>query len=198
MSTALVAVARADEVAAPAQADHPIASAVKLIAGGAIALAAHESGHLVFDTLFDAQPAITHVSYGPFPFFAISHRQGLSPRREFTIDAAGFWVQEGTNEWLLSRRPSLRHERAAIAKGVFAFNVLLSVGYAATAFARTGPSERDTRGVAASVGVPEPVVGLVLLAPAVLDVYRYYRPEKAWARWMSRVLKVGTVVAIAK
>ena len=43
------------------------------------------------------------------------------------------------NEWLLGRRPNLRHERAPFAKGVFTFNVLASAAYSGAAFARTGP-----------------------------------------------------------
>ena len=55
------------------------------------------------------------------------------------ISSAGFWVQHGTNEWLLTRRPNLRRERAPFAKGVLAFNVLASMAYAGAALARTGP-----------------------------------------------------------
>jgi hypothetical protein len=49
--------------------------------------------------------------------FPISHRSDLSPRREFTISSAGFWIQEATDEWMLTRRPSLRDEHAWGAKG---------------------------------------------------------------------------------
>ena len=81
---------------------------------------------------------------------------------------------------------------------MLAFNVLASVGYAAAAFAEAGPFERDTRGMAASIDVPEPAIGLVVLAPAVLDAWRYYHPNARWAVWMSRIAKVGSVVLIAK
>src|SRR5262249_18229360 len=78
-----------------------VAELARFLAGGAVALGAHETGHLAFDVFFDADPRVTHIQFGPFPFFAVTHRGDLSPRREFTISSAGFWVQEGTNEWLL-------------------------------------------------------------------------------------------------
>ena len=132
---------------------------VKFLAGGALGLVIHESGHLVFDAVFDASPTIEGVRFGPFPFFAITHRGDLSPRREFAISSAGFWMQELSSEWLLTRQPALRDARAPVAKGVLAFNVLNSVGYACVAFARAGPFERDTRGMAESIGADERAIG---------------------------------------
>src|SRR5437899_1036080 len=123
-----------------------VADVATFLAGGVLALGMHEGGHLVFDVAFDASPTITHVQFGPFPFFAISHRGDLSPRREFTVSSAGFWVQEATNEWLLTKRPLLRREHAPLAKGVFAFNVLTSIVYGAVACVKAGPAQRDTRG----------------------------------------------------
>ncbi len=135
---------------------------------------------------------------GRTPFFAITHDPGLSPRREFVIDSAGFWVQEATNEVILSRRPNLRREHAPFVKGVFAFNVGASIAYAGAAFARTGPIERDTRGMADALGWKEPYVGLLILVPAVLDAVRFYHPDAKWAAWGSRAAKVGGVVLIAR
>ena len=92
--------------------EHPVTSAAKFLAGGAVGLAAHETGHLIFDGIFSANPGIKKVDFHGFPFFAITHDAGLTPRKEFIIDSAGFWVQEATNEILLSRRgarPSQRH-----------------------------------------------------------------------------------------
>ena len=182
--------ARADE--------HPVRDTVEFLAGSAIGLGMHEGGHLLFDAVFDARPRIAGVHFGPIPFFAITHRNDLSPRREFTISSAGFWVQEVSNEWLLTRRPALRQEHAPLAKGLFAFNVLNSVGYAFVAFARAGPLERDTRGIAASIGIDERAVGALVLAPALLDAYRYFRPDTRWAKWGSRSAKVGSVLLVLK
>jgi hypothetical protein len=199
MFSATQAVAQSTTPSVPAQPDgNVLLDSVKFLAGGALGLTMHEGAHLVFDAAFDAHPHVERVHFGPFPFFAISHRSDLSPRREFTISSAGIWAQEATNEWLLTRRPQLRHEHAWLTKGVLGFNVLTSVGYAMVAFAKAGPVERDTRGMADSIGVDERAIGLIVLAPAVLDAYRYFRPESRWAAWVSRGVKAGSVVLVIK
>lgn len=171
---------------------------MKFLAGGALALAAHEGGHLLFDGVFGANPGLKRVSFHGIPFFAITHDAGLPPRQEFVIDSAGFWVQEATNEVILTRRPHLRRERAPLLKGMVAFNVLASVAYAGAAFARTGPSERDTRGMAAALRWKEPEIGVLILVPAILDAIRYFDPDARWAAWISRAVKVGGVVLILR
>lgn len=179
--------------------EHRTASGLgKFLAGAAVGLAAHEGGHLLFDGIFDANPGLKKVSFHGIPFFAITHDSGLSPRREFVIDSAGFWVQEATNELILTRRPNLRHERAPFLKGLVAFNVGASIAYAGAAFARTGPVERDTRGMADSLRWKEPWVGVLILIPAVLDLIRFYHPDQKWAAWGSRAAKVGGVVLIVR
>ncbi len=169
----------------------------KFFAGAALGLGLHESGHLVLDAAFGASPGVRKVSAGFIPFLAITHEQ-VSPVREFAISSAGFWVQHATSEMLLSRRPDLRDEHAPVAKGLLAFNVLTSVMYAGTAFARRGPVERDTRGMAISVNTPEPWIGVSILAPATLDAARYFRPRSPWLRWTSRASKVAGALLIAK
>ena len=190
--------AQETSAAPPAITENAAVETVKFLAGGLLGLGMHEGGHLVFDALFDAQPRLSHVHLGPFPFFAISHRGDLTPRREFTVSSAGFWVQESTSEWLLTRRPFLRADDAWLCKGVLAFNVLNSVAYALVAFARAGPVERDTRGMADSIGLDERTVGALVLAPALLDGYRYFRPASGWTAWTSRAVKVGTVLLVMK
>lgn len=191
--------ARAQEPAAPqAQQDgHPAVDTGKFLAGAALALVAHESGHLLFDVVFDASVDIKSVHFGPFPFFAVAHRAGVPPRQEFTISSAGFWSQEGSAEWLLTKRPDIRHEHAPWAKGVLAFDVLTSFGYGTVAMFRAGPPERDTRGMTA-IGVNEPAVGALVMVPAGLDAYRYFFPDAAWAKWASRAAKVATVLLVVK
>lgn len=174
------------------------AEPLAFLGGAAIGLAAHEAGHLLFAIAFDADPGIGKVDFHGIPFFALTHRSGLSPAREFTISSAGFWVQHATNEWLLTRRPRLRGERAPLLKGLFAFNVLASVAYAGAAFARTGPLERDTRGMAASLRVDERWMGALVLAPAALDTWRYFAPDGRVLVWISRVVKVGAVLLVFK
>jgi hypothetical protein len=183
-------------VAAPVPAQTLTADAT-FAGGSAMALGIHESGHVIFDIVFSAGVQIKGVHLGPFPFFAISHRSDLPARDEFVISSAGFWMQEAGDEWLLHAHPNLRHERAPLLKGMLVFNVLNSVGYAAVAFAKVGPSERDTRGIA-EIGIDEPVVGAMILAPALLDSYRYFRPQAHWAAWASRVVKVSSVLLVLK
>lgn len=181
-----------------ATSEHRATSLAVFLVGGAAALGAHESGHLLFDSIFDAHAGVKKVSFHGIPFFAITHDAGLPRRQEFTIDSAGFWVQEAGNELILLRRPNLRNEHAPFLKGVFAFNVLASVAYASAAFARTGPPERDTKGMADSLRWREPWVGALILAPAVLDAVRFFHPDARWAAWGSRGAKVGSVLLIAR
>jgi hypothetical protein len=192
-----------DEAASTAQPNgHRALDTVKFLTGAGAGLVLHEAGHLTFDLIFDADPRLEGVHFGPFPFFAVTHRSGLSPRREFTISSAGFWVQEATNEWLLNPRlcgAGLRAcDGAWFKKGMLAFNVLNSLGYAVVAFARAGPVERDTRGMADSIDVDEPAIGALVLTPALLDAYRYYHPDARWAVWASRLVKAGSVLLVLK
>lgn len=150
----------------------------------------------MFDVVFDADPRLESVDFHGVPFFALTHRKQLSPRREVVVSSAGFWVQHATNEWLLTKRPDLRREPAPFAKGVFAFNVLTSMAYSGAAFARTGPFERDTRGMADAARMDERWVGAMVLAPAVLDTWRYFRPDSKLAVWLSRGAKVGMLVLV--
>ncbi len=76
--------------------------------------------------------------------------------------------------------------------------MLASAAYAGAAFAETGPAERDTRGMAESLNWKEPVVGVLILLPAVLDAIRYFHPEAKWATWGSRGVKVGMVLLVFK
>lgn len=168
------------------------------VGGIVVGLAAHEGAHLLFDVVFDADPGVKAVDFHGIPFFAITHRSDLSPREEYTISSAGFWMQQATNEWLLTARPRLRFEPAPFAKGVFAFNVGASAAYSVAAFAQTGPPERDTRGMAASSRLDERWIGAVVLAPAVLDTWRYFNPDSRWAVWASRAAKVGSVLLVLR
>jgi len=184
-----------DAAVPPPRPDRPAAVDVAtFLAGGGAAFLLHEGAHLFFDEIFDAHPFVEAVHFGPVPFFAVSH-EPISPRREFVVSSAGFWTQEATSEWLLTRRPDLRREHAPFEKGVLAFDVLTSVGYGAVAMFETGPPERDTRGMSL-VGVDERVIGAVVMAPALLDAYRYVRPESRWAAWTSRAVKAGSVLLV--
>ena len=169
---------------------------LQFVGGAAVGFGAHESGHVLFDVVFDASPGVKRIDYAGIPFFAITHDANVSDREEFAISSAGFWVQHATSEWMLTSRPHLKDERAPFLKGWLAWNVIASGVYSVAAFGRFGPPERDTRGMATSLGVPEPWIGALIAAPAALDTWRYLHPESRWARWTSRVVKVGGVLLV--
>ena len=198
LGTAASVSAQTESAAAAAQPDeHRVTDIVKFLAGGGEALLEHEASHVLFDLLFDAHPYVKSVHLGPVPFFAIAHAE-QSPRREFIITSAGFWTQEATSEWLLTRHPHLRDEHAPFAKGAFAFDVLTSIGYGVVAMFKAGPYERDTRGIAQSIGIDERAIGVIVIAPAILDAYRYFNPDARWAVWASRAAKGGSVLLVVK
>lgn len=170
-----------------------------LLAGGAAGLGFHELGHVGAAEALGAHPQVKRIQAGPLPFFAIAH-DAVGRRREYAVSAAGFWVQHATAEWILTRHPDLRHERAPFRKGLLTFHLVTSTVYGIAGLAGTGPSERDTRGMAVSLGrsgVAEGAVGALVWAPAVLDAYRYMRPESRWAKWASRGAKIAVVALVA-
>jgi hypothetical protein len=168
---------------------------LRFLAGGALGLGIHESGHALFGLAFDAHPSVKGISFGHIPFFAITH-DPVSPGREYAVATAGFWMQYIASEWLLTKRPDLRREPAPVAKGLLAFHVLASAVYGVAALTGVGPVERDTKSMAAALQVKEGWVGVMLLTPAALDTWRYAHPEAAWPRWASRAAKVGTVLLV--
>ena len=197
LATCCAATARAQEAAPHEETvDGRAETIAKFLAGAALALGAHEGAHLALDGIFDADPRLRRVDFHGIPFFAIAHRPDLPRHQEFVISSAGFWVQHAGSEWILSRRPTLRRERGPIAKGLLAFNLLASGAYAGAAFARAGPAERDTLGMALSSRTDERTVGALVLAPAVLDAWRYYRPDLPWLKWASRAAKAGLVILV--
>jgi len=52
--------------------------------------------------------------------------------------------------------------------------------------------------MADALDVDEPWVGVMILAPAALDAWRYVKPESRWAVWTSRALKVGAVLIVVR
>jgi hypothetical protein len=187
-----------DSGPAPVASTRPSAGTIATFLGGAaLGLGIHESGHVVASLAFDADPGIKGISFGPIPFFAITH-DPVSPAREYTISAAGFWMQAASSEWILTRRPHLRDEKAPLAKGILAFHVAASAAYAFAALAGVGPDERDTLSMARSLRCKEAWVGPLVLAPAAFDMWRYQNPESKWARWTSRAAKIGLVAAVIR
>jgi hypothetical protein len=170
----------------------------KVLLGGLMGLALHEAGHVAGAWAFEAGPGVKRVEFAGIPFFAITHRSDLSPRREFIVSSAGFWSQYLLSEQILTHRPRLRLEQRPIEKGVVGFHAATSVMYAAAAFAKIGPVERDTRGMASALGISERWIGVLVLAPAVLDAYRYFHPGAKWAAWSSRGVKIGMATLVLK
>jgi hypothetical protein len=149
---------------------------------GRSALLPSRGGHLIFDAIFDAGPTIEGVKFGPFLRFAITHRGDLSPRREFTISSAGFWMQDLSSEWLLTKQPRLRDAHAPVARAARVQRAELDrlrVLWRSPAPAR---SRRDTRGMAQSIGVDERAIGALVLAPAVFDAIRYFKTRRRGGR----------------
>ena len=166
---------------------------LRFLAGGAAGLVVHEAGHVGTGLATGANPGFKRIDYGPIPFFAISH-DPVSRRREYVISSSGFHAQHLANEWLLHREAT---SKSAFRKGWLTFNLATSAVYTAAALGTFGPPERDTRGMAVSAGPdgsPEPVIGLLIAAPAALDGIRYFKGDPVWARWTSRALKASQLL----
>lgn len=170
----------------------------KVILGGVAGLGAHETAHLVANWAFEEKVKIKKVDYKGIPFFALSHAPDLSPRREYVVSSAGFWAQYLYSEQILTHHPNLKDEQSPFRKGMLTFHVVTSLMYSGAAFARTGPIERDTRGMASSRRIDERWIGAMVLAPALLDMYRYFNPDARWATWTSRGVKMGSVALVIK
>ena len=161
-------------------------------------LGLHEAGHLVANWAFEEKVVLKKVSYKGIPFFALAHAPDLSPRREYVVSSAGFWAQYLYSEQILTHHPNLKDEKSPFRKGVLTFHVVTSLVYAGAALGRTGPIERDTRGMASSRRIDERWIGVMVLAPALLDVYRYFNADARWATWASRGVKMGSVALVLK
>jgi hypothetical protein len=170
----------------------------KVLLGGAAGLGLHEAGHLVANWAFEEKVEVRKVGFAGIPFFALSHAPNLSPRREYVVSSAGFWTQYLFSEHILTHHPNLKAEQSPFRKGMLTFHVVTSLVYAGAALGKTGPIERDTRGMASSRRIDERWIGVMVLAPALLDVYRYFNPDAGWAAWTSRGVKMGTVVLVLR
>ena len=170
----------------------------KVLLGGAAGLGLHETGHLIANWAFEEKVVVKKVDYKGIPFFALSHAPDLSPRREYVVSSAGFWAQYLYSEQILTHHPRLKDEESPFRKGMLTFHVVTSLIYSGAALGKTGPVERDTRGMATSRRIDERWIGLMVLAPALLDMYRYFNADARWAAWASRGVKMGSVVLVAK
>jgi hypothetical protein len=170
----------------------------KVLLGGAAGLGLHEGGHLVANWAFEERIDVRKVNFRGIPFFALAHAPDLSPRREYVVSSAGFWAQYLYSEQILTHHPNLEDEAAPFRKGLLTFHIATSMLYAGAALGKTGPVERDTRGMAASRRIDERWIGIMVLAPAILDLYRYFNPGAGWAIWTSRGVKMGSVALVLR
>ncbi len=162
----------------------------RFFTGAFLGFLGHETGHVLANYAVGTDPYLKSVKYGPFPFFTIEPGKELTDREHYLISSAGFNAQHLINEWMLTSHPNLREEDEPLLKGIATFNFWLTVGYAASAFTKTGPVERDTKGMADSLGWSERSVGAMILVPTLLDTYRYKHPEAKWAKTASRISKI--------
>jgi hypothetical protein len=176
-------------------------------AGALTGFLAHEGGHLFANLVQGNVPAFQGIwGFGFIPFFTIAPRIYCEDDRcekhdgsefrpgvpgKFVITSAGYNVQHLTNEILLSRDPYLRYRVAPFKKGLLAFNILLSVGYATAAITRIENPQGDLSTSAHLIGIAPEVYASMLLIPALLDTYRYLRPGSKWTPWLSRAGKTA-------
>ena len=165
-----------------------------LLGGAAAGFVTHETGHLITDYTLDTHPTFVAVKSGPFPFFAIQPNR-LTPQKRYATAMAGFATQGLYSEIILGVDPWIREHPRPFLKGMLLFHVARSVGYAVTAFAGTGPPQSDVNAMALGSGWPSWAIGLMVLAPAVLDVYRYFVPDSGWAPQLSIASKL-TIVGV--
>jgi hypothetical protein len=163
--------------------------------GAATSFVGHELGHVVTDVMLDKKVNFVETHLGPIPFFAIQPCCNLARRELYVIASAGFNVQNVNSELILLISPRLRSRRHAFLKGVLMFDVVLSLGYAITGFAGVGPSQSDVNSMARALEVPPWQVGIFLVVPAVMDLYRYLVPSSTWAPWVSVQGKLLTLGA---
>jgi hypothetical protein len=190
----------------PAQPQTNWARTLGLGAAGALsAFVLHESGHLVANLMLGNVPKFSGTRvFGFIPFVVILPRIGCAgdhctkhngetfgPGRNgvFFIATAGFHVQNVTDEVLLTLHPDLMARDAPFQKGMLAFNVFLSTMYAVGAYTGLEDPHGDLAGAARRSGFHEAWLATVVLAPAVLDTYRYFVPSSRWAPWASRASK---------
>jgi len=182
------------------------------LTGGVAAFFLHEGAHaLVAESLgFDAR---LESRGKPIPFVVV--RYDLVPekdenghvrytdkrgrpvsngaQKQYAIASAGINSQNLTSEIILTLHPNLREKQKPFLKGVLAFDILTSLGYALVG--RKDP-DGDLRGMSEALGVNDKWMGTLVFLPAVVDTYRYFYPESRWAPWVSRGAK-GYLLGLA-
>lgn len=170
-----------------------------LALGAATAFVGHELGHVTADLVTGHTPRFLPTKTGPFPFFAISPCCGpLTNAEQYYIASAGFVVGQVSSELILQIMPRIRSRRAPFLKGVLLFDSALAIGYAVMGFLEVkwpniGPPQADINSMARALGAQPWQVGIYLLGPAIVDIYRYFVPRSQFAPWVSVTQKVMMV-----
>jgi hypothetical protein len=107
------------------------------------------------------------------------------------LSYSGIMFQTFANEIILTRRPDLIEHDDPFAKGIFFINVVLPVFYMAHGY--SDPNS-DLLLMQKSSGLDRWQVNAMVAAPAALDAYRFYHPEKKKLRIYSRIAKLIPVV----
>ncbi|HPN95488.1 MAG: hypothetical protein BWY28_00040 [bacterium ADurb.Bin236] len=107
------------------------------------------------------------------------------------LSYSGVMFQTFANEIILTRRPDLIEHDDPFAKGIFFINVVLPVFYIAHGY--SDPNS-DLLLLQKSSGLDRWQVNAMVAAPAALDAYRFYHPEKKKLRIYSRIAKLIPVI----
>lgn len=172
------------------------------LTGGLTAFVVHEGAHmLVAESLgFDSR---IESRGSPIPFLVVRYDLDLvkdasgqvqyldkngqpveeGGQKRFVISSAGINAQNLTSEAILSFYPNIRSERRPFLKGMLAFHIATSIGYALI-----GRKDRDgdLHGMSEGLGVSDRIVGAIVFLPAAVDTYRYFYPDSRWAPWVAR------------
>lgn len=185
------------------------------LGGAAAAFVGHESCHVAMNLSLGVVPEIRPVTYlGFVPFFSISPTVtcgangcvkdsgapfGPGKGGLYAIVAAGMQCQQISNEIILSTDPQLVRHEAPFRKGMLAFNVLLSLGYAVSNWAGVEPRSGDVSSLDRLVRAPQGLIALSVFAPAVLDALRFFFPDAPglpFVSWVAKGALVGFVFSI--
>ena len=177
----------------PLRRTSPSRRTVTFLAGGAAGLAMHEAGHRRSPApSFGAHPRVAPARRRARAVLRRSRTTTSRGGREFVISSVRVLdAARRVSEWILTARPeSVATSIAPFLKGVLAFNVGTSVVYSVAAFARSGPPERDTRGMAVSLGHDgDARAGRSARSCSRLrcsTATGICKPESTWAKWTSR------------
>jgi hypothetical protein len=191
-------------------------AAALFAAGAATAFFAHETCHVMVNLMLGSHPYFSKVNFHGIPFFSITpsvsclpsgcYNQGSGtpwapgPRGMYAIVSAGYQCQQIGNEIILSTDPNLRYKEAPFRKGVLAFNIALSMGYAIANWVGTEPNAGDSAylDLLTRHHLPPGVIAAAIFMPAIIDAIRFFAPE-SWLPWLSRLSKtalIGLVLAV--